>query len=173
MIVRRESPGDEAAVTGLHTAAFPASRGGGDPVEVTLLAALRRSDAWLPRLSLVATDGAAVVGHVVCSRAHIGDRLQPALGLGPIGVDPDHQARGVGSALIHAVLGAAEATDERLVALLGEPGFYGRFGFVDAAEGGVTAPDPAWGRYFQIRLLSRDTADLRGRFHYARPFADL
>jgi predicted N-acetyltransferase YhbS len=41
----------------------------------------------------------------------------PALGLGPIGVVPGHQNRAVGHALMHAVLGAADALDEHLVAL--------------------------------------------------------
>lgn len=45
--------------------------------------------------------------------------------LGPLGVAPSHQAAGIGSALVHAVLGAADALDEALVALLGAPAYYG------------------------------------------------
>jgi putative acetyltransferase len=97
----------------------------------------------------------------------------PALGLGPISVLPDRQGRGVGAALMHAVLAAAEATGEALVALLGDPAFYGRFGFVAASELGVAAPDPAWGRHFQGRALSPLPAGVAGTFRYAAPFAEL
>jgi putative acetyltransferase len=69
-------------------------------------------------------------------------------GLGPLGVGPAWQRQGIGSALMHAVLAAAEALDESGVGLLGDPMFYRRFGFVAAAEHGVAAPDPEWGGAF-------------------------
>lgn len=173
MLVRREAPSDAAAVRGVHAAAFDAPDGASEPVEVALLDALRRSEAWLPRLSLVAADGRDVVGHVVCTRAQVGEAGHPVLGLGPIGVRPDRQGRGVGTALMHAVLGAADACDEALVGLLGEPAYYRRFGFVAAAGLGVEAPDTSWGDYFQARTLAAHTPGLRGRFRYAAPFAEL
>jgi putative acetyltransferase len=56
------------------------------------------------------------------------------LGLGPLGVEPGWQRRGVGSALMHAILGGAEACGETLVGLVGDPAYYGRFGFAPAWE---------------------------------------
>jgi putative acetyltransferase len=72
---------------------------------------------------------------------------------------------------MHAVLGAADALGEPLVALLGEPGFYGRFGFVTAASLDIAAPDPAWGNYFQVRTLTAYTPELTGTFRYADAFS--
>lgn len=145
---------------------------GGDgsvPVEVALIDRLREDVSWIPAFSLVADEDGAVVGHVVATRGHAGDR--PALGIGPVAVRPDRQGRGVGSALMHALLGAAEARDEQLAVLLGEPAFYGRFGFGPAADLGVGSPDPAWGHFFQARALT-PTAP-RGAFRYAAPFEEL
>lgn len=172
LLVRREAPGDAAASTRVHALAFPTPQGAASPVEVSLLDGLRASTAWLPHLSLVATTPTGgVVGHVVCTRAHVAGH--PVLGLGPLAVQPDLQGRGVGSALMHAVLAAAEARDEALVGVLGAPGYYGRFGFVPAASIGVQAPDAGWAEYFQVRPLSPHTGVLQGRFRYAPAFDEL
>jgi putative acetyltransferase len=174
VLVRRERDRDVEAVRRVVAAAFrgaahsaPPVEPGGDPGETALVEWLRADPAWIPELSLVAVEGDLVVGHVLCTRAHVDDR--PALGLGPLSVLPDRQGSGVGSALMHAVLGAAEALDERLVGLLGEPAYYHRFGFVPATTAGVAAPDAAWGDYFQVRTLSHYDGRA-GLFRYAAPF---
>jgi putative acetyltransferase len=130
---------------------------------------LRTSDAWLPPLSLVAeNDDGEITGHVVCSRGHVDGA--PALGLGPLSVRPDRQRHGVGSALMHAVLGAVDALGEPLVALLGDPGYYERFGFRLSSEYGIAPPDPGWHKHFQVRVLSAYEPGIRGTFRYAEPF---
>lgn len=173
MLVRRETDADLDAVRSVHTAAFAdPERPDRIPPEVGLVDALRSSDAWLPAFSLVATgERDVVIGHVVCTRGHIGSVA--ALGLGPVGVRPDLQRRGVGSALMHAVLGAADALDEPLVALLGHVDYYPRFGFREATEYGIIPPESEWGSHFQVRTLHAHTSAIRGEFAYAQPFRDL
>ncbi|MEX2620494.1 MAG: N-acetyltransferase [Egibacteraceae bacterium] len=172
LLVRREAPGGTAASAAVHARAFPTPEGAQAPAEAVLLERLRMSDSWLPHLSLVAaTATGEVIGHAVCTRARVADH--PVLALGPVAVVPDLQGRGVGSALMHALLGAAEACDEPLVGVLGEPAYYGRFGFVPGLDVGVEAPDPGWAEYFQVRTLSAHTPELRGRFRYPLPFDDL
>lgn len=174
MIIRRERADDIAVTSRVTAAAFrtaehsaPSTEPGGDPGEVALLEALRRDVGWIPELSLVAEVNGRVVGHVVGSRAYVGD--VSAVGLGPLSVDPDNQNRGVGAALMHAVLGAAEALGEPLVGLLGEPAYYQRFGFVPVSTVGVVSPDESWGEYFQVRMLTAYRGE-RGRFRYSEPF---
>jgi putative acetyltransferase len=150
-----------------HAYSAPPAEPGGDPGEATLVSWLRDDAGWIPELSLVATEDDQVVGHVLATRAHVDDR--PALGLGPLSVLPQRQRSGVGTALMHAVLGAADALGEPLVALLGNPAYYSRFGFVPAQPLGIAAPVPEWGDHFQIRTLSR-YASQTGRFRYAQPF---
>lgn len=172
MLIRREHISDHQAVDRVHRGAFAASPGSdGGRVESELTARLREGPWWLPRLSLVAVLDGVVVGHVVATRAAVGPDGWPALGLGPLGVVPEHQKRGVGSALMHAVIGAAEALDETLIALLGHPGYYPRFGFAPAVELGVSSPDPDWGAAFQARRLTATAP--RGAFRYAEPFERL
>jgi putative acetyltransferase len=164
MIIRRETASDVEAIAAVTEAAF-AQRPGG---EVWLVGALREDVGWIPELSLVAEVDGEVVGHVLCTRGHVDGT--PVLGLGPLSVRPDVQGRGVGKALVHAVLGAAEALGEPLVALLGDPAYYSRFGFRAAEDVGITPPQPEWAQYFQVRALHTYTPELRGTFRYAEPF---
>lgn len=157
MLIRRETPADVDAIRSVTNLAFKNGH------EAPLIDGLREDEGWIPELSLVA-DG--VLGHVVCSRGYIGEDF-PALGLGPISVHPDHQQRGIGKALVHAVLGAAEARGELAVILLGSPVYYSRFGFRLAAEFGITPPVPEWAPHFQARLFGEVPA---GPFRYAEPF---
>jgi putative acetyltransferase len=172
VLIRQESAADVGASRRIQWAAFDRPGLAPDPpVEVTLLDALRASDAWIPELSLVAERDRELVGHVVCTRAHVGAR--PAVALGPIGVLPAHQGDGIGGLLLHAVVAVAEALGEPLVALLGSTDYYSRFGFRPARELAIDAPDPAWGDHFQARALLAWTDDLVGPFEYAPPFRDL
>ncbi|MFI9393058.1 GNAT family N-acetyltransferase [Streptomyces bauhiniae] len=171
MLIRREAPADEPSVRAVTAAAF-AKPETPVPVEVGLLDRLRTCAAWLPELSLVAIgEQGEIVGHVVCTRGHVG--THPVLALGPLSVHPTHQRRGVGLALVHSVLGAADVTGEPLVALLGNPAYYTRFGFRPGTHYGITPPDPAWGAHFQIRTLTTYEPALRGAFAYPEPFNNL
>jgi putative acetyltransferase len=174
VIIRREASGEASQIRAVTAAAFaraahraPPVEADGAPGEATLVTWLRADEAWIPEFSLVAIEDDVLVGHVIATRADLGGR--PVLGLGPVSVAPDRQRSGVGSALMHAVLGAAEARGEPIVCLLGDPAYYRRFGFVPAHMVGVIAPDPSWGEYFQARVLASYNGEV-GRFRYAAPF---
>ena len=169
MLIRRETANDAEVIHTVTAAAFAVAGEAGAPVEAKLVDELRASPAWLPALSLVAIDAVGdVVGHVVCTRGHV--EQAPVLALGPLSVRPDRQRRGVGSALIHAVLGGADALGEPLVALLGSPDYYRRFGFRLSGEFGIEPPKLEWRPHFQVRVLTAYQPGLRGMFDYPKPF---
>jgi putative acetyltransferase len=169
VLIRREAARDTAAIRDVTAAAFTRPDQAYPPVEAALVDELRASAAWLPALSLVAAGPAGdIIGHVVCTRGHVGDA--PVLALGPLSVRPDSQRRGVGSALMHAVLGAADALGEPLVALLGSPAYYARFGFRLSDEYQITPPQPHWRPHFQVRVLTACQPGLHGLFAYPEPF---
>lgn len=162
MLIRRELPADWDAVRTVHVNAF------GRDLESVIADKLREDEGFIPELSFVAEVGGEIAGHVICTRAHLDSR--PVLGLGPLGVDLGHQRQGVGQALVHAVIGAADAMNEPLVVLLGDPGYYHRFGFELAARHGIEPPVAEWAPHFQARRLTAYDDTLSGKFRYAKPF---
>ncbi|WET78429.1 N-acetyltransferase [Amycolatopsis sp. QT-25] len=168
MLLRQEIPADRAAIHAVHLAAF--AKHSVSVVEARLVDELREDGALIGALSIVAEREGKVVGHVCCSPAQLGSDEKSAVGLGPLGVLPEYHASGIGSALVHAVLGAADALGYGAVVLLGDPAYYARFGFVLAAQHGITPPVAEWAPHFQVRTLRAYRPDLQGEFRYSPAF---
>ncbi len=129
VVIRLEEARDRPASLQIEELAF------GGPEEVRIVEAVRDEAG---SFALVATDEDEVVAHVQLSRAWVGE--QPVLALGPIGVRPDRQGAGIGSALVRAALQEARSRGEVAVILLGSQDYYPRFGFRPAASWGLRNP---------------------------------
>ncbi len=165
MHVRREAASDVGAISAVQRAAF------GRSSEAELVEALRRRAA--PQLSLVAELGGRVVGHVFFSPVQLeGPGAPSAAALAPVGVDPDAQGRGVGSALVRAGLEGCRGLGWRAVFLVGDPAWYARFGFRLAAPLGFRYGDPTFDRALQvIELEAGSLRGFAGRVRFHRAFA--
>jgi putative acetyltransferase len=175
VIVREQQADDYEAIRRVYAEAFrrPGFRApqspGSVPPEVGLFEALWEAGDAIPEFSFTALADDGVVGHVTASQATVA--TDPVVAVGPIGVLPDHQGTGIGSALMDALLAAADAGEVPLIALLGAPQYYSRFGFRPAKELGVLPPEPEWGDAFQARPLTAYTQSVAGRFQYASAFS--
>jgi putative acetyltransferase len=169
MIVRPQEPADYDAAKVAYAEAFKQDQADGAPIEVGIFVALWEAKDVIDELSFTALAQNAVVGHVTASRAKVAS--DSVVAVGPIGVLPDHQGKGIGSALMNALLSAADAQGVPLVVLLGSPEYYGRFGFRPAAELGVMPPEPMWASAFQARPLRAYTPSIAGPFEYAPGFS--
>ncbi|HYE27381.1 MAG TPA: N-acetyltransferase [Allosphingosinicella sp.] len=164
--VRPESGDDADAIRAVHLAAFPT------PAEADLVARLHGD--FDSEVSLVAERSGEIVGHLMLSRMAVsGDgRAYRALALGPVAVRPEAQGEGIGSALIRAALDQARGLGEEVVFVVGEPAYYGRFGF--SAEAAAPFASPYAGPYFMARWLRPDPAPpVAGSAEYAPAFAAL
>ena len=158
MIVRQASSADDDTIDGLVAAAFD-----GGEAELEIVHAIRDRELVVPGLELVAEEGGAVVGHVLVSAGDLDGRTIPAVA--PLSVRPDRQRQGIGSRLMTEVVGLADAQGWPLVALLGHPSYYPRFGFEPGRPLGVVYA-PVDSPAFMVRRLSAYDASCRGAFRY-------
>ena len=144
MEIRPERPGDEPSIARLITDAFSSAEHS-DGTEAAIVERLRQAGAL--SISLVTVDGGTIVGHAAFSPVTIDRRDAGWFGLGPVAVEPNCQGEGIGSKLIRQGLDQLRAGGARGCVVLGEPGYYGRFGF--RADGRLIYPGPP-AEYFQM-----------------------
>jgi putative acetyltransferase len=162
-VIRIEQAGDGRPVRAVLEAAF------GRAQEAHVVDELRARGELV--LALVAAgEGGAILGYAAFPRLALaaGGRSMPAVGLAPAAVAPAHQRRGIGSALIRAGIARLRSHGERLMFVLGDPGYYRRFGFA-VIDGFVS---PYAGPHFQTLKLAPGAPD-SGRVSYPPPFANL
>jgi putative acetyltransferase len=126
MQIRLERPDDATTIHALTNAAF-AGMAFSDNTEAAIVDRLRAAGALT--LSLVATHGGEIVGHVAFSPVTINGEAGDWYGLGPVSVWPDRQRTGIGQALIREGLRRLRSMSAGGCVLLGDPAYYVRFGF--------------------------------------------
>jgi putative acetyltransferase len=149
----------------VHGAAF------GDEDIRRLARELHESDVYVPELSLVAVADGAVVGHVMNTWSGVEGSTARLLQLSPLGVLPEQQGKGFGSALVRESIEGARRRGEAALLVEGNPKYYGRFGFVRADELGLLPPPEAlydWA--FQVIVLDEGVELPQGRVIYSEPF---
>jgi putative acetyltransferase len=140
--IRQEAPADVPEIEAVTVAAFLNAPHAGHN-EQRIVDALRQAGALT--LSLVAEAGGVIVGHVAVSRVTISDGRIGWFGLGPVSVVPEFQRRGIGSFLMKEALRILRERGAAGCVLLGDPAYYGRFGF--SADPTLILPDVPRGSF--------------------------
>lgn len=138
MEIRSERIGDEGRIYKVTETAFklmPFSDGS-EPDCIDKL----RADGDLT-VSLVAIIDDVIIGHIAFSPVFFDGTHQNWFGLGPVSVSPNNQKQGAGSALIIEGLEQIKQLGARGCVLIGDPGYYHRFGFLN--DGRITYRDLA------------------------------
>lgn len=165
--IRPERPGERDAIRSIHLAAFPGC------TEAELVDRLQRDgDAML---SLVAEADGFVLGHVLFSPLRMNPPvawLQGA-GLAPMAVLPSHHGRGIGTRLALAGIEACRNEGLDYLVVLGDPGYYSRFGFQPASRLGLS---DTWGgedAFLALELKPGCLVGVDAQVQYAPAFAAL
>lgn len=169
MELREERPDDRQSVREMQVRAF----GDHGVVVADLVDSLRDTITPVAGLSLVAEQDGQIAGHVMFTRSLLDAprRLVDVQVLSPLGVMPEQQKRGIGSALVRHGLEVLGERAVPLVFLEGDPRYYSRFGFAPGGTQGfrkpsLRIPDNA----FQAIRLPAYRPWMTGTLVYAEPF---
>lgn len=142
MNIRTEEPKDFQKIDEVIRSAF-AKAEHTDGNEHNLVKALRKGEAYIPDLALVAEEGGEIVGHILFTKLKIVDDAgveHASLALAPVSVAPAHQGKGVGAKLIEEGHRRAQNLGYSSVILLGHAGYYPRFGYQPTTKWKIRAP---------------------------------
>ena len=167
MRIRQEKPEDYEEVYELVREAF-ASAEHADGNEQDLVEARRKGDAFIPDLSLVAEEGGPLAGHILFTRARVGE--VEVLALAPLSVRPAFQRQGVGTALIEEGHRIARKMGYAYSIVLGSENYYPRLGYREAAGFGVEVPEGIPSANFMAIQLLEGAPALGGPVIYAEEF---
>ncbi|MGL4799282.1 MAG: GNAT family N-acetyltransferase [Cellulosilyticaceae bacterium] len=164
--IRTELEDDIHHIHAIHREAF------GRAAEGDLVNALRHTNYFSPDLSLVAAVGDEQVGHILFTRIVIkdGSRTYPVLALAPVAVKPSFQKQGIGTELITEGLRLAKYAGHKAIIVLGDPKFYGRFGFERASKYDIIPPAGMPEEAFLIAKLGPEDSTIRGQVYYPVEF---
>ena len=129
-----------------------------------------------PVISLVALVDNTVAGHILFSPVSIeaSGQAQLIMGLGPLSVRPEFQGCGIGRDLVATGLERCRRIAAAAVVVLGEPGYYGRFGFIPASTFGLDSEYDVPNHYFMALELNADALeDASGLVRYHPAFGQV
>ena len=164
--IRKVKMEDREAVLSVVAAAFER------PDEANLVKKLWAEDAI--KVERLAEIGGVVVGYCAFTQITCKPSLDGLLlGLGPLAVAPTHHCQGIGAELVETCLNICREHKARLIAVLGDPKYYARFGFEPAAQRKMSWAGFDAGDTFRI-LTHEDveTEELR-TIYYHPAFDDL
>lgn len=159
MLIRPETPADAPLIRSLTDAAFLGLEHSSQ-TEGAIVDALREAGALT--VSLVAVQDGAIIGHVAFSPVRINADDNGWFGMGPVSVSPGLQRGGVGTALIEEGLRQLKDRGAAGCVVLGEPDYYGRFGF--SSDHGLRYGDVP-PQYFQSMVLTGEPAHGEVTYH--------
>ena len=139
-----------------------------DGNEQDLVNALRNSDAYLPKLSLVAEIEGKIVGHILFSKVRVSDSVQ--LALAPLSVLPEYQRQGIGTALILEGHRRARKLGYDYSIVLGSERYYPRAGYQPAEDFGIFPPFDVPKENFMACRLTENAPAISGVVQYPEEF---
>jgi predicted N-acetyltransferase YhbS len=144
-----------------------------DHKEHYLVSRLRKTNSFIPELSIVAEFKGEIVGHIMLTKLYIKNDANQyiSLALAPVSVLPEYQDRGIGTNLINKSINIAKKLGYKSVIVLGHENYYPRFGFKPASKWGIKAPFDVPDESFMALELNDGSLDgVTGTVVYAKEF---
>lgn len=172
IIIRQETPSDYPVIFDLIEKAFR-SEEYSEHREHFIVQELRKSDAFIPELALVAEADYKPAGYILLTKIKIRneDKTVDSLALAPVAVLPEYQRNGIGSLLIKTAHVKAKELGYKSIILLGHKDYYPRFGYVQANKFGIQSPFHVPDENFMaIELTENALLNVSGVVEYPKEF---
>ncbi|MGJ1285086.1 GNAT family N-acetyltransferase [Sphingobacterium spiritivorum] len=172
MNIRKEENKDHKAVFHLIENAFE-NEVYTDHKEQFLVERLRKSESFVPELSLVAEIDGELVGYVLLTKIKIinNDLQATSLALAPIAVLKKYQGTGIGGKLILEAHQRAKELGFGSVILLGHEKYYPKFGYKMTKDYGIKLPfEVPDENCMLIELIEDALKDVAGIVEYPKEF---
>jgi predicted N-acetyltransferase YhbS len=172
IILRQESAGDHQSVFEVIEKAFK-NEVLSDHREHFLVDNLRKTNAFIPELSIVAEIDEKIVGHILLSKIKIINKENEfeSLALAPVSVHPDFQNIGIGALLIKKSHQIAKELGYKSIILLGHENYYPKFGYTLAGKYDITLPfDVPKENCMAIELVENGLSGINGMVEYSIAF---
>lgn len=167
MLIRQETSNDYKEVYELITEAF-ATAEHADGNEQDLVVALRKGNAFIPELSLVAEVENKLVGHILFTKAKVNNDI--VLVLAPLSIKPEYQKQSIGTALTTEGHKIAKKLDYQYSLVLGSATYYPRVGYIPAEQIGIEVSEGIPTENFMAIKLQDDAKMISGTVTYAKEF---
>lgn len=167
LLIRQEEDSDQKIVFELIKNTFK-TVDYSDGNEHYLVERLRKCDAFIPNLSLVAVFNNEIVGHILFSKVKVGDTVQFALA--PLTVSIEYQRQGIGKRLIYEGHRIARLMGYQYSIVLGDPKYYSHFGYIQAENFGIKSPFDLPKEFFMAFNLQDNIVRLNGKVEYPKEF---
>jgi predicted N-acetyltransferase YhbS len=141
--------------------------------EQFLVERLRKSNAFIPELSLVAEHDGKVVGHILLTKLKIKNKTNEfdSLALAPVSVLPQFQRKGIGGKLITESHKRAKELGYKSIILLGHEKYYPKFGYLQTHLFGIELPfEVPKENCMAIELVKYGLKDVSGIVEYPKEF---
>lgn len=167
MLIRKEEPKDYEIIYSVVKNAFDSAEHS-DGAEQDLVSALRRGEAFIPDLSLVAEIDGKIVGHIMFTKAKVGE--DTVLALAPLSVLPEYQRMGIGISLIKEGHKIADKLGYEYSIVLGSQRYYPKMGYLPADKFGIKPSFDVPNENFMAYKIKEDASDIHGIIKYAKEF---
>jgi predicted N-acetyltransferase YhbS len=172
IIIRKENENDYFIVEKIIKEAFE-NEAYSDHKEHFLVSRLRKSNSFIPELSLVAEYDGLIVGHILLTKLIIKNENEKfdSLALAPVSVKKEFQNKGVGSKLILESHKVAKELGYKSIILLGHKDYYPRFGYEPTVKYNIKSPFEVQDDFYMIVKLEENALDnVSGLVEYPQEF---
>lgn len=165
--IRQETKKDYEEVYNVVKTAFKTAEQS-DGNEHDLVVALRKSNSFIPELSLVAVYENKIIGYILFTKVKIGDSTE--LALAPLAVLPEYQRKGVGTKLIKEGHRIAKQLNYDYSIVVGSSKYYPKLGYIPASKYNIKAPFEVPNENFMAIKLNNTDKEIIGIVEYAKEF---